>query len=103
VDAHADPELDSWSEVVRGEGLLRFDCRGDGVVGFRKGVEEGVSLGVDLDARVSKCGAQEGSVVGEDVFVAGAEGGEQAVEPSISVNTRVTVPGGSSVTFPTFV
>ena len=52
VDAHAYPELDFVFEVMGGQGSLRLDRPGDGVVGFGKGVEEGVSLGVDLDAFV---------------------------------------------------
>ena len=44
MDAHADPELDALPEVIGGKRPLGLKRRGDGVVGFGKGIEEGVSL-----------------------------------------------------------
>jgi len=76
---HADSELDSFFEVAGGQGSLRLDRRGDGVVGFAKGVEERVSLGIDLHSGVrSERVAQEPPMGGEDVFVGVAEGLQQA-------------------------
>ena len=66
-------------KVVGGQRPLGVNRSGDGVVGFSKGVEEGVSLSVDLDAVVGREGVtQELAVIREHGLVAGAEGDEQA-------------------------
>ena len=56
VDPHADPELDVVGPGMRGEGALGGEGADERVVGAPEGVEEGVSLGVDLDAAMSRKG-----------------------------------------------
>jgi hypothetical protein len=69
----------------------------EGVVGLKKGVEESISLGVDFDpAVIGKGRAHESAVLGED----SPRFSSKRVEPSMSVNTRVTVPRGSSAMSP---
>ena len=64
----------------------------------------GARLPVDLDALVGrKGGPQEPAVIRECGLVAGSEAVSRRVEPSMSVNTRVTVPWGSSVMCPPLV
>ena len=60
--------------------------------------EEGVALRVDLDAAVPvECLAQHAAVLGETPrVVLGAESCRSRVDPSMSVNRKVTVPRGSS-------
>ncbi len=64
VHAHADPD-----EAVR-EHLLRLGGRRDGVGGSWERDEEGVTLRVDLDARVAREGIpQRAPMIGEELDV----------------------------------
>ncbi len=78
MDAHADAQLASLSGMF-GEGALSSD-RGFAVpLGGTEGDEEGVSLGVDLDAAVGgERVAQDGALVFEGVSVVVTEGAEEA-------------------------
>jgi hypothetical protein len=82
---------------VRGEGALGGQRSGERVVGAGEGVEEGVSLGVDLDPGVGREGvAQQAAMGREGVFVGCAERVSRRVEPSMSVKTKVTVSPGAA-------
>ena len=52
VDPHANPKLHSLSKVMGGQNPLGLDRCRDCVLGAREGIEQGVSLGVDLDPAV---------------------------------------------------
>ena len=72
--------------------------RGDRLARVRERVEERVALGVDLDAAVApEASRSEPAVLSERLRVRlGAELVQQLVDPSMSVNTRVTIPAGRS-------
>jgi hypothetical protein len=52
VNAHADAQLASLGPGMLGESALGLDCGLEGSLGCGEGIEEGVSLGVDLDPAV---------------------------------------------------
>jgi hypothetical protein len=79
VDPHADAQLGARKPGVGGERTLSLERSFERVVGAGKSVEQGVSLGVDLDTVVGRQGlAQQAAVGREGIFVGGAEGVEQA-------------------------
>jgi hypothetical protein len=98
VDAHADAQFGIVGPGMRGEGALGRERAGESVVGFRKGVEESISLGVDLDAVMTRKGnTQELAMPASTASYWDPRDASRRVEPSMSVKTSVTVPAGSSV------
>ena len=80
---------------MRGVGALGVDRRLDGVARAREREEECVALRVDLDAAaLGEALAHEPPMVANDLRVAIAELLQEAVEPSMSLKTNVTVPPG---------
>ena len=100
VHAHPDPEPRVGGPGVSLEGLLGCHRSRNGILGARKGVEERVSLRVDLVAVVGRERLTDQAAVlrQERPRTARAVAGAERVDPSTSVKTKVTVPVGSSVT-----
>ena len=74
VQAHADAHVDAARPLVRGVRALRLDRCRDRVAGARKGEEERVALGVDLDpAERREVLAHQPAVLVEQLAVAVAE------------------------------
>ncbi len=81
---------------VGGERALSGDRRVDGRLGVGEGDEERVALGADLDPLVpGPHRAQQPAMVGEHRAVPSPSWSSSRVEPSMSVNSIVTVPEGS--------
>jgi hypothetical protein len=74
VDPHPDPKLHSLSEVLGSKRPLRLDRCRDRCLGAREGIEQCVSLSVDLDPAVRRERIpQELAVFREHGLIAGAE------------------------------
>lgn len=79
MDPHTHPHLDTLPEVMGRQCPLCRHRTCDCVLGAGEGTEEGVSLGVDLDAAVCREGVpQEPAVLLENACVALPQSVEQA-------------------------
>ncbi len=79
VDAHAGAHRCVLGPGVRGKGALSLNASRHRVSSAREGIEEGVSLGVDLRSAMRGEGVpQEGAVGLQHLFVGGTEGVKEA-------------------------
>ena len=98
VQSHPHADLRAARPLVRAERALGFD-RGVGrVLRAREREEEGVALRVDLGAAVAvHRAAHDPPVVVHDRAYSSPSSCSNRVEPSMSLNRKVTVPPGSAL------
>ena len=101
VQAHPDGQPAAVRPAVRGEPLLRRDGCCDRVAGAGEGEEERVALCVHLDAvSAAELLAEDRRCVATTSAYRSPSRFRSSVEPSMSVKTKVTVPGDATLTAP---
>ena len=98
VDAHPYPDGRARRPLMAAQCPLYRQRAQDGLLRAGERDEERVALRIDLVARVADDGrADQTPVIGQNLHVPSRSAFTSRVEPSMSLNRKVTAPLGSSV------